>query len=111
MWIRPTIVANMDVKRGVEGDRLILSWEPVPAVVEWEVRFSERRDPRGSYVQLESITLSAAETTVEVPIGDHLFRVNILGRSRDGRPLRRALISALSRETWSDRWERRASAS
>ncbi len=109
--IRPTIVANMDVQRGAEGDRLTLAWEPVPAVVEWEVRFSERRDPRGSYVQLESISLAAAETAVDVPIGDHLFRVNILGRSRDGRLLRRALISSLARETWNDRWERRASAS
>ncbi len=109
--IRPTIVANMDVQRGPDGDRLTLAWEPVPAVVEWEVRFSERPDPRGSYVQLDSVTLPATETAVEVPIGEHLFRVNILGRSRDGRLLRRALISSLARETWNDRWERRASAS
>ena len=109
--IRPTIVANMDVQRGADGDRLTLAWEPVPAVVEWEVRFSERPDPRGSYVQLDSVTLPATETAVEVPIGEHLFRVNILGRSRDGRLLRRALISSLARETWNDRWERRASAS
>ena len=101
----------MDVQRGADGDRLTLAWEPVPAVVEWEVRFSERPDPRGSYVQLDSVTLPATETAVEVPIGEHLFRVNILGRSRDGRLLRRALISSLARETWNDRWERRASAS
>jgi hypothetical protein len=37
--------------------------------------------------------------------------VHLLGRSRDGRLLRRALISALTQESWNDRWERRASAS
>ncbi len=109
--IRPTITANMDVRRGTDGERLTLEWDPVPAVVEWEVRFSERPDPRGSYGPLESVTQPAAETKVDVPIGEHLFRVNILGRSRDGRLLRRALISSLTRETWNDRWERRASAS
>ncbi|HEX4517960.1 MAG TPA: hypothetical protein VH063_00125 [Gaiellaceae bacterium] len=109
--IRPTITGNLDVQRGTEGDRLTLAWEPVPAVAEWEVRFSERPDPRGSYVLLESSILPPGQSTVDVPIGDHLFRVNILGRTRDGRPLRRALISSLTRETWSDRWERRASAS
>ncbi len=109
--IRPTITANMDVRRGTDGDRLTLEWDTAPAVVEWEVRFSERPDPRGSYIELESVTQPAAETKVDVPIGEHLFRVNILGRSRDGRLLRRALISSLARETWNDRWERRASAS
>jgi hypothetical protein len=109
--IRPTITGNMDVQRGAEGDRLTLGWAAVPAVVEWEVRFSERPDPRGSYVVLDTLILPPAQTTVEVPIGEHLFRVNILGRSRDGRPLRRAFISSLGRETWNDRWERRASAS
>ncbi|HWE83002.1 MAG TPA: hypothetical protein VG265_15220 [Gaiellaceae bacterium] len=107
---RPTITGNMDVRRGADADRLTLSWDPVPAVVEWEVRFSQRPDPRASYVVLDTSTLAPGETAIEVPIGEHLFRVNILGRSRDGRPLRRALISGLTREGWNDRWERRASA-
>ena len=107
---RPTISANMNIRRGADGDRLTLSWDAVPAVVEWEVRFSERPDPRGSYLLLDSVILPSTETAVDVPVGEHAFRVNILGRSRDGRPLRRALISSLTRETWNDRWERRASA-
>jgi hypothetical protein len=35
----------------------------------------------------------------------------VIGRSRDGRPVRRALVSALTRETWTERWQRRATAS
>jgi hypothetical protein len=37
--------------------------------------------------------------------------VHLLGRGRDGRLLRRAVISALTRGAWGERWERRASAS
>jgi hypothetical protein len=48
---------------------------------------------------------------VEVPIGEHSMRVHILGRSRDGRLLGRAVISGLTRENWNDRWQRKASAS
>jgi hypothetical protein len=107
---KPTISANMDVRRGAEGGGLSLTWDPVPAVVEWEVRFSERPDPRGGWVPLDTVALPPGETTIEVPIGEHLYRIHIVGRSRDGRPLRRALISGLTRETWNDRWERRASA-
>jgi hypothetical protein len=38
-------------------------------------------------------------------------RVHLLGRGRDGRLVRRAIISALTREGWDERWQRRASAS
>ena len=54
--------------------------------------------------------LAAAETSVEVPLGDNPFRVNVLGRGR-GRLQRRALISGLTREGWRERWHRRPSAS
>jgi hypothetical protein len=83
----------------------------VPAVASWEVRISERPDPRADYVVQETLTLPAATTSVGLPLGDVPLRVHVLGRSRDGRLVRRALISALTRETWSDRWQRRASAS
>lgn len=108
---RPTITGNMDVRRESGGDALTLTWETTPAIAGWEVRFSERPDPRGDYVVRETLNLPATATSVDVPLGQHLFRVNILGRSRDGRLLRRALISSLTRETWNERWERRASAS
>jgi hypothetical protein len=105
---RPTISGNMDVRR--QGDAT-LEWDAAPAVAGWEVRFSERPDPRREYVVRESLTLGAAETTVDVPLGDVPLRVHLLGRGRDGRLVRRAIISALTRDTWRDRWQRRATAS
>ena len=106
---RPTITGTLDVRRG-EGDGFRLVWDPVPAVTEWEVRFSERPDVRSDYVERESHVLAAGETSVEVPLGDNPVRVNILGRGR-GKLQRRALISGLTRDGWRDRWQRRASAS
>ncbi len=108
---RPTINANMDVRREREGDRYLLAWDAVPAVARWEVRVSERPDARGDYVLRDSLELSATTASVEVPLGDLPLRVHVLGRSRDGRLLRRAVVSALTREGWDDRWQRRASAS
>jgi hypothetical protein len=105
---RPTITGNMEVRR---TGTATLVWDPASAVTEWEVRFSERPDPRRDYVVLETLTLPATATSVDVPLGDRPLRVHLLGRSRDGRLQRRALISALTREGWDDRWERRASAS
>jgi hypothetical protein len=68
----------------------------VPAVTEWEVRFSERPDARSDYVDRATLVLAAGETIVEVPLGDNLFRVNVLGRGRGGR-LQRAHSSRGSR--------------
>jgi len=99
------------VRREHDADRFLLSWDAVPAVVGWEVRLSERSDARADYRELETLNLPPEVTTVEVPLGERPFRVNVLGRSRDGRLLRRALISALTRDTWGERWQRRASAS
>ena len=48
---------------------------------------------------------------VELELGDTPSRVHLLGRGRDGRLVRRAIISALTREGWDERWQRRASAS
>jgi hypothetical protein len=78
-------------------------------VTEWEVRFSERPDLRSAYAERDRFVLAASETSVELPLGDKLFRVNVLGRGR-GRLQRRALISGLTREGWRDRWQRRSSA-
>ena len=107
---KPTITGTLDVRRA-DGDGFRLVWDAVPAVTEWEVRFSERRDVRSDYVERETLVLAAGETSVEVPLGDSIVRVNILGRGRGGRLQRRALISGLTREGWRDRWQRRASAS
>jgi hypothetical protein len=103
---RATITGSLDVRRG-DGSRLV--WEAVPAVSEWEVRVSERRDVRSGYVERETLVLAAGETSVELPLRDNPLRVTILGRGR-GRLQRRALISGLTQENWGDRWQRRASA-
>ncbi len=108
---RPTISANMEVRQRRDGERFLLAWDTTPAVAGWEVRFSERPDPRGDYEVRNSLMLPAETTTVELPLGEKPLRVHLLGRSRDGRLLRRAVISALTRAAWSERWERRASAS
>lgn len=109
--VRPTISANMEVRQQRDGERFLLSWETTPAIAGWEVRFSERPDARGDYEVRDTLALPAGETTVELPLGDKPLRVHLLGRSRDGRLLRRAVISALTRSGWNERWERRASAS
>jgi hypothetical protein len=108
---RPTISANMDVRQQRDGERFVLAWDTTPAIAGWEVRFSERPDARGDYEVRETLTLAPSTTSVEVPLGDKPLRVHLLGRSRDGRLLRRAVISALTRAAWGERWDRRASAS
>jgi hypothetical protein len=109
--LRPMISANMEVRQKRDGDRFLLTWDTTRAIAGWEVRFSERPDARGDYEVRGSLTLPADTTTVELPLGDKPLRVHLLGRSRDGRLLRRAVISALTRDGWNERWERRASAS
>jgi hypothetical protein len=105
---RPTISANMDVRRG-EGFSLV--WDAAPRIASWEVRLSGRPDPRGDYVVRETLKLLEGGESVDVPIGDHPVRVHLLGRSRDGRLLRRAVISGLTVDNWNDRWQRKPSAS
>jgi hypothetical protein len=105
---RATVTGNMDVRRG-EGD--ILAWRPERGVTAWELRISERPDPRGDYEVRESGELAGDATSVELPLGDVPIRVHLLGRDRGGRLVRRAIVSGLTRETWPERWQRRASAS
>jgi hypothetical protein len=106
---KPTITGNLDLRRGAAPFTLV--WDARHGVVHWEVRLSERPDARSEYREVEVRELAAAETSVELPLGDNPFRVNVLGRGRDGRLLSRALLSGLTRATWGDRWQRRATAS
>jgi hypothetical protein len=107
---KPTFTGTLDVRRA-KGQGFRLAWDAVPAVTEWEVRFSERQDQRSDYVESATLVLAGGETSVEVPLGDNPFRVNIIGRGRGGRLQRRALISGLTRNGWSEPWQRRPSAS
>ena len=98
----------MDVRRGREST---LVWDPAEAVTGWEVRISERPDPRGDYVVQETRELAPGETSARCRSVDQPLRVHVLGRTRDGRLLRRAVISRPDPRNWRDRWQRRASAS
>jgi hypothetical protein len=98
----------MAVRRG-EGDELV--WAREAKVTAWELRISERPDPRGDYEVRETGELPGEATSVELPLGETPLRVHLLGRDRGGRLVRRAILSGLTRETWADRWQRRASAS
>jgi hypothetical protein len=108
---KPTITGNMDVRRERRGDAFVLAWTAEPKVVAWDVRLSERPDARGEYIVREERSLPGLETSLELELGDVPSRVHLLGRARDGRLVRRAIISALTREGWGERWQRRASAS
>ncbi|MFL5929481.1 MAG: hypothetical protein ACJ77E_21310 [Gaiellaceae bacterium] len=108
---RPAITGNMDVRRGANPGAFVLEWRREPKVASWEVRFSERPDARGEYVVHQELTLPGQATSLELPLGERLFRVHLLGRDRGGRLVSRAIVSGLTRETWADRWDRRASAS
>ena len=108
---KPTITGNMDVRRERRGETFVLAWAAEPKVVAWDVRLSERPDVRGEYVVREERSLPGPETSLELELGDTPSRVHLLGRGRDGRLVRRAIISALTREGWGERWQRRASAS
>src|SRR5690348_5677870 len=105
---RATISGNMDVRR--DGATKLV-WRAEPKVTAWEIRISERPDPRGDYEVRESGELAGETTSVELPIGDTPLRVHLLGRDRSGRLVRRTIVSGLTRETWGDRWQRRATAS
>ena len=90
---------------------MVLRWDAVPAVVSWEVRVSERPGARPDYVVRETRELSGDTNEAELQLGARPLRVHLLGRRHDGRLVRRAIVSALTRDNWRDRWERRASAS
>jgi hypothetical protein len=108
---RPTITGNMEVRRELRGTVLTLSWDTTPSIAQWEVRISGRPDARRDYAVRETLNLPATETTLELTLGELPLRVHLLGRTRDGRLVRRAVISGLTLESWNERWQRRASAS
>jgi hypothetical protein len=108
---RPTLTGNLDVGRELRDDAHVLTWPADPTVAAWEVRISERADPRSPYEVRDERQLPGDATSVDLPVDGGVLRVHVLGRSRAGRLVRRAMISGLGRDNWATRFERRASAS
>ena len=104
------LTANMDVRRAVRDSEHVLEWDAVPGVQTWEVRVAERRNVRDDYTAAAGQELAAETTTLVVPESSGTLRIHILGRGRDGRLVRRAVISGLSRENWDEKWQKRPSA-
>jgi hypothetical protein len=106
---KPTIAANMAVHARATGDTVTLEWQAVPGVALWEARLSERPDARSDYVERETRELET--TSLELSLTEQPKRIHLLGRNGYGRLVQRAVISGLTAENWSDRWQQRASAS
>lgn len=104
---RPTLTGTLDVRRETRDGVLALAWDAAPQVVEWEIRIGERDGPRGAYVVRDTRTLDAAETSIALPEAFASLQVHVLGRDRNGRLVRRAVIAALTRDNWDERWQRR----
>jgi hypothetical protein len=106
-----TIVGNMAVRKKPVEQVLELSWDPVANVTEWRVRVSVRPDPRQDYVEGEVVTLPAATTAFTVELDEHPRRIQLYGHARDGRIVRRAIVSALTSGNSDAQWKRQATAS
>ena len=106
-----TIVGNMAVRKRPTDRGLELSWDAAPNVIEWALRVSIRPDPRRDYVEGDAVTLPAGSTSFEVELDEHPRRVQLYGHARDGRVVRRAVISALTRGNSGAQWKRQATAS
>ena len=101
----------MAVRKQPAAQGLELSWDAAANVTEWRVRVSVRPDPRQDYVEGEVVTLPRGATTFEVELDEHPRRIQLYGHARDGRIVRRAVISALTRGNSGAQWKRQATAS
>jgi hypothetical protein len=106
---RPSLAGDLDVRRERSGDSFELVWPADQGVERWEVRIAERSGTKSDYVALGSQELPAATTRLALPLEDVPLRVHVLGRSRAGRLVRRAIASGLTRGSWDERWQRRPS--
>lgn len=106
-----TIVGNMAVRKKQTAQGLELSFDAAANVSEWRLRISVRPDPRQEYVEGEVVTLPAGSTSFEVELDEHPRRIQLYGHARDGRIVRRAVISALTSGNSNAQWKRQATAS
>ncbi len=106
-----TMVGNMVVRKKRTDAGVELSWDGAPNVVEWTLRVSTRPDPRQDYVDGDPVTLPATARSHEVGLDEHPRRIQLYGHARDGRVVRRAVISALTSGNSGAQWKRQATAS
>ncbi len=106
-----TIVGNMAVRKTPTAEGIELSWDAAANVTEWQVRVSVRPDPRQDYVEGEVATLPRSSTSFGVQLDEHPCRIQLYGHARDGRVVRRAVISALTSGNSGAQWKRQATAS
>lgn len=106
-----TIVGNMAVRKKQSEQGLELSWDAAANVTEWKLRVSSRPDPRQDYVEGEVVTLPTGSTSYVVELDDHPRRIQLYGHARDGRVVRRAIVSALTSGNSGAQWKRQATAS
>ncbi len=106
-----TIVGNMTVRKTATPEGMELSWDAVPNAVEWTVRVSVRPDPRQEYSEGDVTTIPAGTTSCTVRLDDLPRRIQIYGHARDGRIVRRAVISAVTSGNSGAQWKRQATAS
>jgi len=103
---KPSLTGDLELRRTPDHH---LEWPAEAAVDHWEVRIAERSGARSDYVTLGSHELPGSTRRFALPLGDVPLRVHVLGRSRNGRLVRRAIASGLTRESWDERWQRRPS--
>ena len=106
-----TIVGNMAVRKKPTAQGLELSWDPAPNVSEWTVRISVRPDPRRDYVEGDAVVLPAGAGSFEIALDEQPRRIQLYGHGRDGRIVRRAVVSALTSGNSGAQWKRQATAS
>lgn len=106
-----TIVGNMSVTKQAREAGVELTWDAAANVTEWTVRVSRRPDPRRDYVEGELVTLPASTTSFVAHLDEHPRRIQLYGHARDGRIVRRAIISALTTGNSGSQWKRQATAS
>ena len=77
----------------------------------WTLRLSTGPDPRSDYVEAEVATLPARSTSFVTRLDENPRRIQLYGHARDGRIVRRAVSSALTRGNSGAQWKRQATAS
>jgi hypothetical protein len=106
---KPTIAANMAVRARANDGTVVLEWDAVRGVAEWDARVADRPDARSPYTDRETRRLT--EPRFELQLDELPQRISITGRTATGRIVQRAVVSGLTAENWRQKWQQRASAS